>query len=137
MGAAERQTVVDRSRCGWCGESNRWPDRCPDGDAYCADEEIPFRCSVGDHRRCSERTCSWAKQWLAEVISVGLAACARAGSRFAVVSLLGEEAVADRCFARLQQAKPYRTRVGRAAGLSSLPEIKGKVLIVREDGWLV
>lgn len=136
MGAAERQPI-SRTECAWCKEPDRWPDKCPKRDSFCR-EEVSFRCEVGDHRRCAPRTCAWARRWLVEVISTGVAACGSKGKRYAVVSTLsGDEAKVVGTYAQTQQAKPARTRFGKANGLESLSVIKGLVLIVREDGYLV
>ncbi len=127
-----RQTVD----CPWCGVRDRWPDGCHEGDDFCV-EEVAFRHALNDHRQCDEASCGWASYWNPRVLSVALQACEVADLSFAAVSTIDwSEPIVIGTYARLQNAKPARTRYGEARGLSRA-EVHGLVPVVRRDGVYV
>lgn len=125
-----------RYACGWCEEPNRWPDCCPGQppDAHCVDE-IAWRHELGDHRRCDPRQCD-GFVLLQEVITRGQHEARKANMPLVVVNTMTDP-WSYRPFERLQQAKPYRSRVGKAAGAEHSIEFKTKVFIVTAEGSVI
>ncbi|MEV8372994.1 hypothetical protein AB0P21_09670 [Kribbella sp. NPDC056861] len=119
--------------CGFCDVAQRWPDHCPGDppDDHCLGE-IDYRHAVGDHRRCVAPDCTGALL-VAEVAVQGSHFARSEGKAFAVVNTLTEPWT-FRSFDRLQQAKPYRSYCGKAAGATWSIEFKGAVFVVTANG---
>ena len=119
--------------CGFCREPDRWPHRCPGDppDRFCL-SEIDHRHEMGDHRRCVAPDCEGALL-VAEAATQGSHFARTEGKAFAVVNTMVEPWT-FRSFDRLQQAKPYRTQCGRAAGAKWSIEFKGAVFVVTASG---
>jgi hypothetical protein len=128
-------TLPAQVTCGFCGRRNRWPDGCPgDNDEICV-EEIAWRHELGDHRRCSPNDCDGTAV-LAEVAARGGDCARQAGKPFAVVNTMVDPWEC-RPFDRLQQAKPYRSRLGKAAGHKWSIEFKVLVFVVTAEGKVI
>lgn len=125
-----------RFACGFCQERGRWPDLCPGDppDEFCL-EEIVFRHDLGDHRRCAPTDCD-GYVLISEVASRGAAHCRATGSPLAAVNTYADPWEVSG-FTSLQQAKPYRSRVGKANGARWSFEFKSRVFVVRADGSVV
>jgi hypothetical protein len=130
-------------KCAWCSHPGGWwPESCPLGEPGGEDHEvctdqIAYRHETDDHRRCDVNDCGWAAYWRPLVVAAGIRACRLGGRSFAVVSTMDSpDAEVMRTFDRTQQAKPWRTRIGRSRGL---PEavLHGVFLVVRHDGVIV
>ncbi|GAB3952486.1 hypothetical protein GCM10029976_090780 [Kribbella albertanoniae] len=119
--------------CGFCREPDRWPDSCPGDppDSFCLGE-IDHRHDMGDHRRCVAPDCEGALL-VAEAAIRGSRQAIADGLDFAVVNTFTDP-WEIRSFAQLQQAKPYRTRCGKAAGVRWSIEYKGRVFVVTRSG---
>ena len=125
--------------CGFCQESGRWPGLCPGvpADDFCL-EEVGYRHELGDHRRCAPQDCD-AFALIAEVGTRGADHARQSGKPYAVVNTFATP-WEFRAFDRLQQAKPYRSRVGKA-GLGRQDaysiEFKTHVFVVSADGTVL
>jgi hypothetical protein len=125
--------LPERVPCGFCREPERWPDLCPDDppDEFCL-EEIDHRHEMGDHRRCAAPDCDGALL-VAEAATRGGDFARTEGKAFAVVNTFTDPWT-FRSFDRLQQAKPYRSKCGKAAGARLSIDFKGAVFVVTANG---
>jgi hypothetical protein len=73
---------------------------------------------------------------LEEVATQGRHAATQSGKPYVVVNTMTEPWEC-RSFDRLQQAKPYRSRLGKAAGYRYSIEFKTKVFVVTADGQVI
>lgn len=73
---------------------------------------------------------------LAEVATRGSQAARQAGKPYAIVNTMTDPWEC-RAFDRLQQAKPYRSRLGRAAGFTMSIDFKVLVFVVTAEGKVI
>lgn len=121
--------------CGLCGLADRSRACQPASDPEGICQQVPEICQQGHHGYCRAHECAWMASTGERIKAAAAGAIRASGGPLAVVGIDRQGSLFGvRTFARAQQAKPYRTRIGKPID----PEMpKAYALVLCPQGHIV